>query len=97
MKLNNLQPGDYIKFLYGFDILEFYVLQNYPNISTIKLTRRSWLSTASIFFTYNKLEKQSDWIYLGQGKKCKWRKFLPWIKELIPIYSKPKSQYNMGK
>ena len=95
MKLNNLEPGDYIELEYGPDILEFYVLQNYPKKSILKLTRKTWLTTASDNLLYSKLDRL-NWTYLGKGKKRKWRKLLPWIKKFIPIYSKPKFQYNMG-
>ena len=88
MKLNNLEPGDYIEFEYGINILEFYVLQNYPKKSLVKLTRRTWLTSTSINFSYSELNRL-NWTYLGKGKKCKWRKF-SLIKKCVPIYSKPK-------
>ncbi len=91
MKPKDLVAGDWIELDYAGERNIFYVLHNHntTDIGYVRCSKKGWLVSGTQSFSYDML-KTKQLMYLGQGKKRWWRVLLPFINDLIPIYSAPK-------
>lgn len=84
-----LTPGDWIELDYGYNSpCIFYVIRTTER--GVWVTSPKWLVSSQIMFKWEEL-KQKNTVLIGEGKLRRWRALLPFIRNLIPMYSKPKA------
>lgn len=92
--LENLEPGDWVRFAHGGEKKDFYVVKNLKGQGQLVLLRTQWLTWSPVSLPYSRLA-YDGYAYLGRTHERKWRKWLPpGIRGLVPIYPRPKKPHD---
>lgn len=89
--MEELRPGDWIQFKYGYSPLVFYVLEVQADQELLVVGRREWLVSSAAFVTYD--DAQNGFKFLGSSKLRWWWKYLPFIRDLICPFTRPKGKW----
>lgn len=82
-----LNAGDWVELDYGFSPYVFYVVRTTERGAWV--TSPKWLVSSQIFFNWDEI-KNKNTVLIGSGNLRRWRALLPGLRDLIPMYSKPK-------
>lgn len=87
----SLVPGDFFEIDFGYDPYVLYAIRITER--GIWATSPEWLVSSQTMFTFDDLATR-NLQFIGTGKLRRWRALLPFIRDLIPMYSKPKALRN---
>ncbi len=83
---NEIKPGDWFSFTYGFNEISFCVLA--VSDEGLLMCPATWMESSATHFRFDFLESQKA-AYLGRGKKRWWRPLTLIFYSVVHPYSLP--------